>query len=70
MFDGKMTEEKATFVKRYRENFASKTFEFGEYDPKAPLAEDDDYEEGFEANQSGFAGDIAKDGSYIEWFFG
>jgi len=61
-------EETEVFIEWYRKNFAGRTFEFGEYNPAAPLAGDNEYKEGFKAFQSGFVGRIAEDGSYIEWY--
>jgi len=59
------------FLSRFAQTWAGRTAEFGQvFDaPDAEVVEDkNDYFYRFNPDQSGFAGDIAEDGSYIEWY--
>jgi len=57
------------FFSWYREKWAGRTVEFGEvFDVPLATGEETGYFEKFAPDQSGFAGDIAEDGSYIEWY--
>jgi len=59
------------FLSFYAQTWAGRTVEFGQvFDaPNAEVVEDkNDYFYRFNPDQSGFAGDIAEDGSYIEWY--
>jgi len=57
------------FVSWYNKKWAGRTVEFGEVSD-APVATGDEtgYFEKFDPDQSGYVGDIAEDGSYIEWY--
>jgi len=57
------------FLSWYAQTWAGRTVEFGEVsDVPSATGDETGYFEQFHPDQSGFAGDIAEDGSYIEWF--